>query len=76
MLTDIVIRAGGRDFNLQDSKSEIGALLVNNFSREIRFFNKTLKRSHQGMFWKLAGLNFKKVRAKSLTNTNLHFKNN
>ena len=49
-----VNRAYG-DFNLGGTKSEIRALLQNNFSREIHFSNKFFVSSHQEMCWKLAG---------------------
>ena len=45
--------AGGRGF--KTSLSEIGALLVNRFSRETDFCNKLFTISHQAIPWKLAG---------------------
>ena len=37
------------------TESEIEELLENKFSREIHFSNKSFRRSHQKMSWKLAG---------------------
>ena len=36
------------------TNSETGTLLVNKFSREIHFSNKSFKSSHQNMSWKVA----------------------
>ena len=51
-----ICRTMGRYFNLGGIKSEIEALLENEFSREVHFSNESFRSSHQKMSWKLAGV--------------------